>query len=256
MSSVPAELTAIHRDELAARFSKADAEWIVLGVAMMGFLNKFMDALGVELEEVTAGEVRGVIAPSGWSPGKHFTGALPHGAPPRSDGAMTKLGVVRHAPGALSLDRQWTAGVPGAWPAVGQYLQQRTGHDFPVLGRLRHKRAVRALATMLRDNLDAGASVISIPRKLAAAIAFTRVVGNPELEAELGRLGPVEKDAAVDALAQAIATSPARVDAVVVDRCRGLPPVAIVEVVTFVSLMQLVHRLETYYPASGRQSST
>jgi hypothetical protein len=49
---------------------------------MMGWLNKAMDALGVALEEATASEVTGVIAPSGWMPGQHRKGAILAGNPP------------------------------------------------------------------------------------------------------------------------------------------------------------------------------
>jgi hypothetical protein len=250
VSRVPAEVTAAHRQELLASFSKGDAEWMVLGVAMMGFLNKFMDALGVELEEATAAEVGGIISPSGWAPGKHLDAAsVPAGgAPPQPDTLMTKVGVVRHAPSALSLDKKWTAGVPDRWPAVGDYLRTHAGHDFPILSRLTHKRAVRALATMLRDNLDASTSVIGIPRKLAAGVLFAQGVGDAALEAQLRGLGTIEMDPRVEALGRAIASSPAMVDDVTMERCRVLPAAAIVEVVTFVSVMQLVHRLEAFYP--------
>ena len=192
VSQVPAGCTPAHRRDLLAHFSSADAEWMVLGVAMMGFLNKVMDGLGVELEEATAIEVNGVIAPSGWSPGKHLDGAahVPDGAPPQPDGLRTKLGIIRYAPSAVALDKKWTAGVPDRWPAVGDYLRQRTGHDFPILSRLTHRRAVRALATMLRDNLEGSASVIGVPRKLAAGVLFAKAVGNPGLEAQLREARP------------------------------------------------------------------
>jgi hypothetical protein len=250
LSSVPATFTAAHRAELEASLSKSDAEWIFLGVAMMGFLNKFMDALGVELEGSTVEEVRDLISPSGWSPGKHTDGgARPDGKPPRADSLMTKIGVVRYAPGAVSLDRKWTAGVPDRWPAVGDFLRERTGHDFPVLSRLTHGRAIRALATMLRDNLDATTSVIGVPRKLTAGFVFARAIGDETLETQLRRLGAGERDPRVEMLARAIAPSPAVVDDGVVESCRSLPPAAIVEVVTFVSVMQLLHRVETFYAA-------
>jgi alkylhydroperoxidase family enzyme len=251
LSSVPASFTAAHREELSASFSRADAEWIFLAVAMMGFLNKFMDALGVELEGATVEEVHDVIAPSGWSSGKHGNGGADPsgGAPPRPDGIATQLGILRHAPGALSLDSKWTAGVPARWPRVGNFLRERTGHDFPVLARLTHGRAIRALATMLRDNLDSKTSVIGVARKLDAGAIYARAVGNGAVEAQLRKLGAAERDARVEALAHAIAPSPAVVDEGVVNVCRDLPPAAIVEVVTFVSVVQLWHRVETFYAA-------
>jgi alkylhydroperoxidase family enzyme len=251
LSRVPADVTVAHRQELGAHLSAADTEWMVLSVGMMGFLNKFMDALGVELEGSTVEEVGGLISASGWSPGKHTDGGARSGGapPPLADGWMTKLGVLRHAPSALLLDKKWTAGVPDRWPAAGDYLRERTGHDFPVLSRLTRRRAIRALATMLRDNLDATTSVVGLPRKLAAGVVFAQTVGNASLEAQLRKLGKIETDSRVDALARAVAPSPAQVDADVVERCRALSPAAIVELVTFVSLMQLVHRVESFYAA-------
>jgi hypothetical protein len=215
---------------------------------MMGFLNKFMDALGVELEGSTVEEVGGVISRSGWSPGKHLDGgARSNGAPPRADGIMTRLSIVRHAPTALSLDKKWKAGVPDRWPAVGNFLRQRTGHDFPVLSRLTRRRAIRALATMLRDNLDATVSVVGIRHKLAAGVMFAQTVQNARLEDEIRLLGDIETDARVEVLARAVSPSPSRVDDHVLESCRELTPAAIIEVVTFVAVLQLVHRLESFY---------
>jgi hypothetical protein len=254
LSTVPATFTASKRKSLEEHLSRLDAEAMVLGVAMMGFLNKVMNALGVELEGSTVEEVRDVIGPTGWTPGIHGDGgAALHGKAPSADGVMTRLGVVRHAPNALSLDGEWTAGVPHGWPEAGAYLSERTGHDFPVLSRLLHRRAVRALATMLRDNLDPATSVIGVPRKLAAGIVYAQAVGNESIEGQLrkvgAKLGAPESDPQVDALARAIAPSPCVVDEGVVESCRAMAPKAIVEVVTFVAVMQLLYRLETYYAA-------
>jgi alkylhydroperoxidase family enzyme len=250
LSRVPSDVTSAQRRDLEAHFSRAGAEWIALAVAMMGFLNKFMDALGVELEGSTVEETRGLMSASGWSPGQHGDGgASADGAPPRPDGLMTKLGVLRYAPSAIALDKKWTAGVPDRWPAVGEYLRAQTGHDFPVLSKLTHRRPIRALATMLRDNLDPKTSTIGVARKLAAGVVFARAVGNAALGRELEALGAPEQDARVEALARAISPSPALVDDAVLAQCRDLGAAAIVEVVTFVSVLQLVHRVESFHAA-------
>jgi len=52
----------------------------------------------------------------------------------------------------------------------------------------------------------------------------------------------------VQRLARAVSSSPAAVDADVVAGSRALAPAAIIEVVTFIALLQLLHRLEAYYP--------
>src|SRR5579863_9008607 len=115
-----------------------------------------------------------------------------------------------------------------------------------MLSRLEHRRAVRAIATMIKDNF--GASVIGLDHKLAAGLIFADTVGNAALAGELRALGAKPlADAPSQRLAAAIAPSPARVDAAVVDACRALPPAAIVELVAFIALLQLLHRIGSYY---------
>ena len=247
LAVVPAAIDDEARADLRRHFSESDAEWVVLGIAMMGWLNKMMDALGVPLEESTASEVDGVIAPSGWTPGQHMKATVLPGDPPAADSLMARLSVVRYAPQALKLDKIWTAGVPDRWPAVGEFLQERTGHSFPVLSRLRHRRAIRAIATMIKDNL--GESVIGRDNKLAAGLIYARTVGNSSLAEDLRALGAKElPDSPVQILARAISPSPAAVDPSVLESCRSIPPAGIVELVTFVSVLQMLHRLSSFYP--------
>jgi alkylhydroperoxidase family enzyme len=275
LALVPAAVTGAEREALGRLFPPAEVEWIVLGIAMMGFLNKFMDAVGVELEEDTVGEVRGVISPSGWAPGKHLDTPPPVATvPPRADSLGTMLSVVPMIPSALAIDRKWTAGVPSKWPAVGAYLREHTGHDFPVLSRLQHGRAIRAVAVMVRDSLDAATSVIGVPAKCAIGVVYATIVGDAALAAELRALGahagvspaeldeaarfaeggppPTGGDARVNAawlLARAASPSPARIPAEVVDACKasGLSAAAVVEIVAWLSVLQMLHRLAAYY---------
>lgn len=246
LSVVPAALDGAMRAELSRLFSHADAESLVLSIAMMGWLNKTMDALGVPLEEATVAEVNPVIASSGWRPGKHMSELPPAAPPPAVDSLAKRIGVIRFAPSAMALDKLWTQGVPDRWPDVGTFLREATGHDFPVLERLRHKRAVRAIAMMIRDNFTR--SVVGKEEKLAAGVVYAETVQNDSLARQLRKAGarPVD-DSTVQRLARAIAPSPAQVDDAIVESSRALQPAQIIEVVTFVALMQLLHRLETYY---------
>ena len=247
LAVVPSAIDDEARAELRSHFSETDAEWIVLSIAMMGFLNKAMDALGVPLEEATASEVNGVISPSGWTTGQHMKGAVQSGDPPGADSLATRLGLIRYAPQAIKLDKAWTQGVPDRWPAVGEYLRQRTGHSFPVLSCLRHRRAIRAIATMIEENL--GESVIGLENKLAAGLIYARTVGNPSLAQELRALGARElPDSPTQTLARAISSSPAAVDQNVLESSRAIPPAGIVELVSFVSVLQMLHRLSSFYP--------
>lgn len=138
------------------------------------------NGLGVPLEEPTVAEVNDVIAGSGWAPAEHWTGDLPAATPaPKPDSLGKRLGVIRHAPKAVGFDKEWTRGVPDRWPAVGTFLKEKTGHDFPVLGRLRHRRAIRAIATMIRDNFCE--SSVGRDRKLDAGLIFAEAVKNESL---------------------------------------------------------------------------
>lgn len=254
MSVVPAAVTAEARAGLRRHFSASDAEWIVLSIAMMGWLNKTMDALGVPLEEDTVAEVGGVIARSGWTTGQHLQGTVPSVAPPPADSLLTRLSVIRHAPQAIKLDKAWTRGVPDRWPAVGDYLEKETGYAFPILSRLRHRSAIRAIATMIRENVASGdSSVIGSDQKLAAGLIYAECVGNAALAEEMREMGAevVLPDPVIQRLARAISPSPAMVDDAVVADARGIPPAGVVELVSFVALMQLLQRLSSFYGADG-----
>jgi alkylhydroperoxidase family enzyme len=69
-----------------------------------------------------------------------------------------------------------------------------------------------------------------------AAARFELPAGNPKLRAAL-------------TLARAASPSPARIDADVVAACRegGLSAPAVVEVVCWLSVLQLLHRLSCFY---------
>jgi alkylhydroperoxidase family enzyme len=273
LARIPCELTSAQRTALVGAVGANHAEWIALGVIMMGFLNKWMDAMGVQLEASTHAEVADVMGPS-WSAGvagRDLGDALAaRTAPPRRDSLGTKLRILPRLPTAVRMDRVWQKGVPDRWPAVGAYLRERTGHDFPVLGRLRHARARRAAASMLLMNLDPADTHVGLRVKVLAGIIFATVVSDAPLEATVRALGPkagvtaAEMDAAAAyadgkagngsavaseqlllRLALAVSPSPAAVDATVVSAVRdaGVPSAGVVELVTWIAVLQMLHRL-------------
>lgn len=276
LARVPSELTAAERAELVDVYGERNAEWIVLGAVMMGFLNKFMDAIGVELEQSVVAEVSRTMG-SAWSPGK--AGALlALDAPPRPnppvDGLRTKLRLLPLLPSAIRFDRRYQHGTPTRWPDIGTFLAETTGHDFPVLARLRSGRARRSIASILRHNLDPRSSTVGLDVKLLAGAIFAEVVADEYLARDIRALArhahidterlqaaavfsrddhatPPTHDptaAGVLVLARAAAYTPARVDASTVAACRngGLSPATIVETVTWLSVLQLLHRLTCY----------
>ena len=291
LASIPCAFTRQHRDELLRHFSPREAEGIALGVAMMGFLNKFMDAVGVDLEEAAVREVSPVLLPTGWTTGKHRVAAEESGDPalqPRAGGRdtlATKLAFLRYVPAAIKLEGTWTRGVPSRWPAVGAYLEERTGHDFPLLAKVGSKRAVKAITTVLRDNLNAADSPLGLPVKILAGLVYATMMGNETLTGEARKLalrtsppvaeetlqavarfaaGPPESDGGIEAartslaslpgldrkaalallLAKAISPSPATVPpALFAEVAEGLSPEAQIELVVWVSIQQMLHRL-------------
>ena len=277
LACIPCELAAAERDELISVYGAKRAEWIVLGAAMMGFLNKFMDAIGVELEQAVVAEVRTTMGRD-WSPGKAGAALDPRAAtkpPPPADGLLTKLRIVPLLPAALRMDASWQRGVPSAWPAVGHFLRERTGHNFPALSRLHHRRAVRSVTSMLRENLNPESTIIGLDTKILAGVVFAEVVADQALAGDVramagrhavtdfqmdaaAQFARREGDALPDGnrklhaaltLSRAASPSPARIDADVVATCRegGLSAPAIVELVCWLSVLQMLHRLSCFY---------
>ncbi len=279
LARVPSELRPAEREELATYFSPDESEWVVAGVAMMGFLNKLMDGLGVELEPTTAAEVSGVMGAiwRGRSAGRDLDLHAPSAPHPGPDTLWTKLRVLPLIPFALRTDRAWQRGMPGRWPDVGAELRKLTGHDFPLLSRLRHGRLVRSIGSMLRENLDASTSAVGLESKVLAGVVFASVVGDDALGHEVRALGRRQgfeasrldevarfamdqggeppargaRDRAALLLAKAASPSPAVVDHGVVEACRqgGLSPASIVELVTWLAVLSMLHRLGSYYLA-------
>ena len=285
LATIPCAFTPEHRMEIGRHFSAQDAERIALGIALMGFLNKFMDALAIDLEEATVEEASAALAPTGWTPGKHrvATPALEpelRARPGGRDTLVTKLAILRHLPSAIRLDRSWTRGVPSCWPAVGTYLKAQTGHDFPLLAKIGSRRAVRAIATVLRDNLDASDSKLGLPVKALAGLVYATIVENGTLAREARELAlradPAIADVTLDAvvrfasdpadleslpglsreavlalhLAKAVSPSPAMVPAPLVQRVsKVLSPEAQIELVVWIAVQQMLHRLGCFLDA-------
>lgn len=279
LARIPCELNDAERCALQAVFTPTQAEWVVLGIVMMGFLNKFMDAVSVELETSTVAETTATMG-ANWSAGKAGrelpadSGSI---APPKSDSLWKKLSVLPHIPAAMRLDKQFQQGVPDSWPAVGTFLRDFTGHEFPVLSRMHTARGIRAVASALRENLNPATTVIGLKTKVLAGAIFAAVIGDSQLIDDIRVLGDYHRvdatafdemlEFAADAqmhlstpdrqlralliLARAASGSPAEVTAEVVIKCRdaGLSAQAIVELVCWLSVLQMLHRLSSYYPS-------
>ncbi len=284
LSRIPCEITKDEHNTLQKHYSPVEAEWIALGVAMMGFLNKFMDATGVQLETSTVAETRQTMGEN-WTPGKAGR-ALEHNGTtekPAADSLWTKLSVIKHAPAALKLDKKWQHGVPDRWPEVGDYLKQKTGFNFPVLSQLKNSRALRAITATLCENLNQSQSTIGIDVKIMAGVVFAKVIHDDQLQTVVTNLTSIEpltakliesleqfatnpalpppvesvQNKALLSMARAASPSPAMITRDIVQECQfaRISPDGIVEMVTWLAVLQMMHRLSSYLQYSGSQNT-
>ncbi len=293
LGAVPTAMTRSHIKELDQYLAPADVEWIVLSVALMGFLNKFMDAMGIPLEPEAISDVAALIEPTGWTTGKHLWGDDEHsaqtngsfsGGGPSSvpkDSVATYLRVLRQAPGAIKLESKWTKGVSGRIAPALMMLEETIGYAFPILATLEHKRAVKAIATVLRENLDPGLTQVGLAAKCMSGLVFAKVIDDemliaemiqltqllapevdPRILAEIGRYaicdaeyatiprGLSGREAASIILAKAASTSPSNVNEITISTVtEHLTAAQIVELVVWLSVLQMLHRLYAYYDA-------
>lgn len=292
LARIPADLKLDEVRAVKEYFSSAEVEWLVLSVSMMGFLNKFMNAMGVELEQDAINDTAAVLSQTGWSPGYHVKGdyRITKATTPKQDSLLTYLRVIRQAPGAIALEKKWTRGVPDNYASAGEYLRERTGYSFPLLKPIQQGRVVRAITTVLGDNLNKELTVVGLKIKMLAGYIFTKVVSNDDLTIEVknmamhvaplldeetyiildemarleiptNRLGCkeimtslqqqlalTEQEAAAMLLAIAAAPSPAQVNDAVMETVLTLvEPAGIVEMIVWLSVLQLLHRLTSYY---------
>jgi len=300
MAVIPHRVTKELVTEAARHLSEEDLQWIVLAVSLGGFLNKFMDTMGIQLEEDTIADVQALLTPTGWNPGKHVWSTELDEDPMAEgltlsaaraawaevdnsedipvDGLGTYLRVVRQAPGAVRLERGWTKGVSGRIGPVLLMLEEEVGYAFPFLGALLSHKVVKALATALRDNLDAGQSKVGLKTKLLAGLVYAREVDSellsmesmllldllvpdidPSLLAAVKRFGDTptaetevpwglsSKETAALLLAKAASTSPSSVSEITIASVSPtLASDEIVEVVVWLSLLQTLNRLYSF----------
>lgn len=191
MARVPSNLTKAQCDEMAKHCSPAEIHGVVMVVSLMGFLNKFMGAMGVELETEALEETGKILTETGWKPGKHFRGN--YRAPedyhnPVKDNIGTYIRMFQQAPGVVRLEKKWTKGVPNKYPQAGIFLQEHTGFDFPMIAKTKDPRIIKTLTTVLRDNLNAGESKIGLAAKSLSSLVFAIVAQNEILLREASAL--------------------------------------------------------------------
>ena len=187
MATIPSTMTLELRQEMEKHFSEKDASWIVLTAALMGFLNKVMATLGVELETEAFLDVGNILEEIGWDAGIHENegAVIPEEQPKiHADNLMTYLRIFRHAPGAIRLEKGWTKGVPANSNKIEAYLKEKTGHTFPLFKHLKAIRVQKTLATVMRDQLDPEISTLPLSTKYLTGIVYGTFVQNEAIKSD------------------------------------------------------------------------
>lgn len=266
LADVPSSLTAIDAHTLVDHLGFKGAEKVVLGIAMMGFLNKYMDGMGINLEPETAEETAAIV----------YQTAQANEAPtPPEDTWRQKLKVAQVTPGAIALDIKAQSKTPLRRRAIRGYLRLNTGSEFSILEPLHNARAFRAIASTLVENLNPAEETLPIATKLEAGLLFCRTAHNNHLASHLhevarhfqvtlpnpSHLHQTLQQRAPDecvllTLAAQLATTPAQVKLTTLKEANdlNLPSKHIVELVAWFGVLQLLNRLHNYYTALGRLS--
>lgn len=143
-------------------------------------------------------------------------------------------------------------------------------------------RAIRAIATTLSENLNPSQSTIGIDIKIQAGIVFSTVVQNDQLHTVVTNLAgskpltseqldlltqfssessqepPTDsiQSKALLNMAKAASPSPAIITTDIVAECQNaeISSAGIVEMVTWLSVLQMLHRLSSYLQFSGSET--
>jgi hypothetical protein len=292
LAQIPARLSKEDIKTVREYFTEEQTEWLVYAISMMGFLNKFMNATGVELEQHAINDVAQLLSKTGWQPGIHAPAGynVTKVTIPDKDNLWTYLRVLRHAPGAVMWERKWIGGVPGEYAAAGKYLSTHTGYSFPILKQVKQQRVVRVLSAVLRDNLSNAMSETGLKVKMLAGYVFAITLCNETLKSEIKnlsavlvtglpdsifddleeiagvaipgngtqcremiasfqqRLGLTQTESATLLIALAAAQNPAQFNSAIIESgLNSVKPEGVVEIIVWLSVLQLLHRMSSYY---------
>ncbi len=184
LSRVPSDVSQAHYDTLTAQCSQLEAEQAAMGVVLMGFLNKYMDAMGIEIEQQAIDDTADLLTQTGWTAGKHLKGDIklsPNAKIPQSDNLLTYFRITRHALGALKIERNWTKNVPNTYEKAALYLKKHTGHHFPILAKINRKRVIKAFTAILCDNFNTANTTIGLHTKALTGFIFATIAQNEYL---------------------------------------------------------------------------
>ncbi len=229
-----------------AVFSEGDLEWLALGVSLRGFFDKFSSSLQLRLDETQTDR------------SKLFKKAY-------------------HLASSQQLERHYSNGVSNNMGATFAELESVSGYSWPYLSSLTNKRAFKALAVALCENLHVSRSQIGIETKLLTGIIYAKVTSNEKLMSDslqlIAHLAPdlpektircavefvsidngalpvsfTNEQSAAVLLARSIAATPCKINEITISMvCAELTSKQIIEIITWVSLQEMLGRLYKFY---------
>lgn len=235
-----------------------------------------MDVIGIELEQEAINDVTNVLKETTWETGKHFDGESKikdNGRYLKKDSLLTYLKVFRQAPGAIRLENQWLKGTPKNNEKIHESLKEHTGHDFPILKKFNRVKLKRVMATALRENFTETNTNIGLRSKIICGVIFSVIIENTYLKDHLLILAennkikinpeflkaivesPVndfdfdkqslsKQETVAFAFTLQASNSPANIDeSITKEVITHLTPASIVELTTWLSILQALHRL-------------
>jgi alkylhydroperoxidase family enzyme len=178
LSRLPGKVPDDLRDAVLEEMDPSEGELMVMSACAMGYILKFMDFMGLEIEACVYEEVLPVIR-------KLDVDIPPPSSPVATDAEVnvdtfaSRLSLLALLPAVMQFEFYAMWGVPSQWPAIGAYLQRQLGHDFRVLACVNSRPARRAIAAILVKELGPHANFSRRLKYLMAVIYATKCACAP-----------------------------------------------------------------------------
>lgn len=258
---LPSKLTDEHIAELQRVFRADHCEAIVLVAAVMGYLNRYMDALGTVLESAVLNSVDAPLGESDWDAGKHFDEALSQ--TDEEVARPSRLGLLREIPNAVGYEKDALTKVPKARAGQTALVREAIGFVPYYFDTISRDSARRILAHLWLERLATEGVDVTAGDKLVVGWIGAKAAGNDVLAAHFAfsahRAGidiaslaaamqpPREPNAspraAMQALAHAISGSAAAVPPpVIAAMMKHHSPASIIELLLVASATLALHR--------------
>lgn len=278
ISAVPCTLTDDDLRDLQKHCSASEVEAVAMSVVMVAYLNKFMDVMGIELEQDSINDVSELLEKTSWETGKHLKGEAKISSdrkPLKTDDVSFYFKILRYGPGQMMLEKKWLKGVPKSDKGIDDYLIEKVNYDFPLFNKSKRVKLKRVFAKTFVDNFDKDNTEIGLRMKVVSGLIYSSIVDNKYLEnvlltlAEKNNLGNrkelqkiveqifnsddtalnqfslSEKDLLVIKFAKAGSYSPSILEDELLKKIKSqFSDSAIIEMSAWLSLMQVYHRFE------------